>query len=219
MSKGLCYLILGLVLATQAMALDYDSTSTPVEASSSEWEGFKYEDMGLTQWEFQQVRESGLSKEKLLSLLELGVRPTEYLQKPWEPLGVTEQQWLAERGKGMEDSDIDRSYRNTNKNQDYAYWSLLVPSLYQWKAGKASEAISMDAIELAAVGTMAYLIVSTSTPDELYTIPFILGVHVWSFADGLMDTRWENNPDANRFSWGIMPTLHGGWAGVFGLRF
>jgi len=219
MSKGLCYLILGLVLATQALALDYDTSSTPVDAASGEWEGFKYEEMGLTQWEFQQVREAGLTKEKLLSLLELGVRPSEYLQKPWEALGVSETQWLSERSKGMEDSDIDRSYRNQSKNQDLAYWSLLVPSLYQWKTGKTSEAISMDAIELASIGCFAYLFVATKSADEWYVVPALLGVHIWSFADGLLDTRWENNPDANRFSWGVFPTLHGGLAGVLGLRF
>lgn len=218
MFNWLRFLTIGLLLAAPLMALDYAPNQT-INATANEWEGFKYEDMGLTQWEFQQIRESGVSKAKLLSLLELGVRPSEYLQKPWEPLGVTEAQWLAERGKGMEDSDIDRSYRNRNMNQHLAYWSLLVPSLYQWKSGKQTEAISMDALWSLSVGIAAYLTVSTKTPDEVYLIPFILGVHVWSFADALMDTRWENNPDANRFSFGIVPTPNGGWASAFGMRF
>ena len=34
-------------------------------ANSGEWEGFRYEEMGLTQWEFQQAREEGVSREKL----------------------------------------------------------------------------------------------------------------------------------------------------------
>lgn len=219
MSKWLRNLTLALVLATPLMALDYSESNATVNATSSEWEGFKYEDMGLTQWEFQQVRDAGISKEKLLSLLELGVRPTEYLQKPWESLGVTEAQWLAERGKGMDDSDIDRSYRNKAQNQSYAYWSIVVPSLYQWKVGKTTNAITMDALWLLSVSATVYLAVNTEAADEMYMVPFILGVHVWSFAEGLLETRWENNPDANRFSWGVFPTPHGGWVGAVGVKF
>ena len=50
----------------------------------------KYEEMGLTQWEFQQAKEEGISREKLTHLVELGVRLSEYLQRPWEKLGVSE---------------------------------------------------------------------------------------------------------------------------------
>ena len=219
MSNWLRTLTLALVLATPLMALDYSESSSTVNAATNEWEDFKYEEMGLSQWEFQQVRDAGMSKEKLLSLLELGVRPSEYLQKPWESLGVTEDQWLAERGKGMDDSDIDRSYRNKSVNQDYAYWSILVPSLYQWKTGKTTNAITMDALWALSVGATVYLAVNTEPPDELYMVPFILGVHVWSFAEGFLETRWENNPDANRFSWGILPTPNGGWVGALGVSF
>jgi hypothetical protein len=230
MSNWLRNLILGLALAAPLMALEPSDSGTPattsessepdtVSASTGEWDNFNYEEMGMTQWEFQQVREAGISKDKLMSLIELGVRPSEYLQRPWEPLGVTEPQWLAERGKGMEDSDIDRSYRNKAQNQSYAYWSALVPSLYQWKTGKITQAITMDAIWLASAGVFAYLAVSTPEADEAYAILPLLAMHVWSFADGLIETQWENNPDANRFSWGIAPMPQGGWAGVLGLRF
>lgn len=210
---------LGLLLAVPLSALDYDESEAPVNAAATEWEDFNYEDLGLTQWEFQQVRQAGISKEQLLHLLEVGVRPSEYLQKPWERLGVTEEQWLTERSKGMEDSDIDRSYRNRANNQAYAYWSLAVPSLYQWKTGKKTEAISMNALWTVSVGAAVYLAFATENNDEAYLIPFIAAVHVWSFADGLLETQWENNPDANRFSWGILPMFKGGVAGACQWRF
>lgn len=211
-------LLLSLSCIVSSYALEY-SESRPIDANASEWDGFRYEDLGLTQWEFQQVRESGMARETLMELLELGIRPSEYLQKPWESLGVSEQNWLSERGKGMEDSDIDRSYRNRNANQSSVYLSLLLPSLYQWKSDKDALAISMNAIWGLSVAFYAALAVSTKTSDETYLLPFILGVHVWSFADALLDTRWENNPDANRFSWGIAPTPHGGWVSAMGFRF
>lgn len=218
MSKWLYLLVSLLALTSPVFSLDYDE-SEPVDALTGEWEGFHYEEMGMTQWEFQQIREAGISREKLMNLLELGVRASEYLQKPWTALGVTEEQWLKERANGMEDSDIDRSYRNKAKNQDLAFWSLLVPSLYQWKTGKYSQAISMDAIWLASVAFGTFLFIDTKEADEVYLIPFILGVHIWSFADAFLDTRWENNPDANRFSWGILPMPNGGVVGAMGFRF
>ena len=113
---------------------DYDSegeseaTETPSEietpattgsatATGDEWDGFRIEEMGLTQWEFQQAKEGGVSRNKLTHLVELGIRPTEYLQKPWLRLGVGEEAWLEQRAQGLEDSDIDRSYRNKSEQQ------------------------------------------------------------------------------------------------------
>ena len=123
-----------------------DDSVGSATASGDQWEGFKYEEMGLTQWEFQQAKEEGISREKLTHLVELGVRLSEYLQRPWEKLGVSEDQWLDERSAGMEDADIDRSYRNRSGDQAYAYVSLFLPSFYQWKTDKAMKAIWMDAL-------------------------------------------------------------------------
>jgi hypothetical protein len=59
-----------------------DDSVGSATASGDQWEGFKYEEMGLTQWEFQQAKEEGISREKLTHLVELGVRLSEYLQRP-----------------------------------------------------------------------------------------------------------------------------------------
>jgi hypothetical protein len=190
-----------------------------VEATASEWEGVDYNDLGLSQWEFQQAKESGLSRDKLLYLLEIGVRPGEYVQKPWERLNVSEQDWLNERAKGMDDSDIDRSYRYRGRqSQNAATLSLLLPSYYQWKTGKKVEAISMNAIWLTLTGVYVGMRLTEDNNSSVYLIPFILGVHVWSFADGWRETRFNTNPDANRFAWGIVPTRKGAM-GAFLFRF
>ena len=79
------------------------------KATADEWQGFNYEEMGLTQWEFQQAKQEGISRDKLTNLVEMGIRPSEYLQKPWEKLGVSEQEWIKKLSGGLEDADIDRS--------------------------------------------------------------------------------------------------------------
>ncbi|NLB64750.1 MAG: hypothetical protein GX801_11730 [Fibrobacter sp.] len=205
--------------STEASYSSEEPSSTTIEASASQWDNLSYEELGLSQWEFQQVKKSNLTRSKLLSLLEIGVRPAEYLQKPWEQLGVSEDQWLNERSKGLEDTDIDRSYRNNANNQSYAYLSLLVPSLYQWKVDKKAEAISMNVIWGLSVGATVYLGLTSKNKEYFYTIPVIAAVHIWSFANGLLETQWETNPDANRFSWGVAPNFDGGWAGICQWRF
>ena len=51
-------------------------------ATGDEWDGFRIEEMGLTQWEFQQAKEGGISRNKLTQLVELHF-VYKYLQKTW----------------------------------------------------------------------------------------------------------------------------------------
>lgn len=187
-------------------------------ASGDEWAGFNYEEIGLTQWEFQQAKKEGLTRDKLTHLVEMGVQPSEYLQKPWEKLGVSEEEWLSQRSGGLEDADIDRSYRNRSGDQQYAYLSLLLPSLYQWKTEQSMKAIWMDALEVVGIGVTVYLAADGAT-DWWYGLLAVAGAHIWSFADAFFSTQWDSNPDANRFSYGILPTPDQGVVGFFGIKF
>ncbi|HQB65249.1 MAG TPA: hypothetical protein PK616_05125, partial [Fibrobacteraceae bacterium] len=106
------------------------------------------------------------------------------------------------------------SYRNKNDQQNLAYLSLLIPSLYQWKTGANSKAVWMDVLWASGVGAAIFL--GVSEPDQktwIYALIPILAAHVWSFADAFFGTQWENNPDANRFSFGVLPTFNEGVAG------
>jgi len=206
---------------------DESSNSEPTEAaadvgeaqaSGDQWEGFRYEDLGLTQWEFQQAKEEGITRDKLTRLVELGVRISEYLQKPWDKLGVSEEDWLSQRSQGLEDADIDRSYRNHSGDQGYAYLSLLVPSLYQWKSNQSTIAIWIDALWVASVGVTTYLAIDGSTA-WWYGLIAVAGAHLWSFGHAFLGTQWDSNPDANRFSYGILPTPEKGVAGFFNVKF
>lgn len=212
-------------------SFDDDDFDTPQESSETglttatgnEWDSFSVEEMGLTQWEFQQAKEAGLTRDKLTKLVELGIRPTEYLQKPWEQLGVSEEDWLEQRTQGLEDSEIDRSYRNKKGQQGTAYLSILVPSLYQWKTNNVTKAVFMDALWVAGVGATTYLALSGES-TWVWAMAAVAAVHIWSFADAFLSTQWENNPDANRFSFGIIPTFDKGMSksldkGVAGFMF
>ena len=182
-----------------------------------EWADFDYREAGLTQIEFQNVKESGMSKDKLLHLLEIGVRPSVYLQQPWNDLGVSESEWLKQRAGGMEDGEIDRTYKNYSGNQSLAYWSLLAPSLYQWSEGHIIKAIAMNVSWLTFVGLTIFVL---EDGDRIqYGLPFIAVVHGWSFVDALLSTQFDSNPDAKNFSWGIVPTGKNSFAAGATLRF
>lgn len=188
------------------------------QAVGGQWEGFKYEDMGLTQWEYQQAKEQGVSREKLTKLVELGIRPTEYLQKPWNRLGVSEEDWLSQRAEGMEDADIDRSYRYRSGDQKSAYISLLIPSYYQWKTKQTAKATFMDVLEIGSIAVTVVLKVQDKG-NWWWGFGGILAAHLWSFADAFISTQWDSNPDANRFSFGVLPTPDQGVASFFNVKF
>lgn len=188
------------------------------QAAGNEWDKFNYEDMGLTQWEYQQAKEQGVTREKLTKLVELGIRPSEYLQKPWNKLGVSEEVWLSQRAEGMEDADIDRSYRYHHGDQKSAYISLLLPSYYQWKTKSTTKATFMDVLEIGGIAVTVVLKVQDKS-EWWYGLLLVAGAHIWSFADAFLGTQWDSNPDANRFSFGVIPNPEKGVTGFFQASF
>ena len=202
----------------QSYSYGDDASVGEAKSTADQGEGVRYEDLGLTQREYQQAHEEGISRDKLTRLVELGVRISEYLQKPWNKLGVSEEDWLAQRSQGMEDADIDRSYRNKSGNQGAAYLSLLLPSYYQWKTDQTTKGIWIDVLWVASVGATVYLAVDGSSA-WWYGLLFVAGAHIWSFADAFFGTQWDSNPDANRFSFGILPTPDKGVLGAFQVKF
>jgi len=213
--KKLLFPIIALCFTVSFAQFDED------EGEENEWADFDYQHAGLTQTEFQNVKESGMSKEKLLHLLEIGVRPSEYLKEPWNSLGVTEKQWLEERAGGMDDNDIDRTYSNRSGDQWRAHLSLLLPSYYQWYTDQYVKAITIDVLYVASWGLFAYLL-SNNVGDEnseVIALGMAGAIHVYSWVDAIISTLWDSNPDARNFSFGIVPTGKDSFAAGAMLRF
>ena len=202
----------------QANAQISETNVGTAQANGAQWDGFNYEDLGLTQWEYQQAKEQGVTRDKLTKLVELGIRPTEYLQKPWNRLGVSEEDWLSQRAEGMEDADIDRSYRYHQGEQGSAYLSLLIPSYYQWKTKQTAKATFMDVLEIGSISVTVVLAVQGKS-YWYYGFIGIAAAHFWSFADAFLSTQWDSNPDANRFSFGVIPTPEKGVASFLNVKF
>ena len=118
---------------------------------ADEWENTTAEDMGISQEEFQKVKESGMSKSKFLKLLEVGISPNEYFSEPWKKLGVTEEHWLTEKKAGMADDDIDRSYRKQDANNLTPFVSFVLPGYYEYKTKKTYLGLGLSTAAVAGI--------------------------------------------------------------------
>jgi hypothetical protein len=121
----------------------------------------------------------------------------------------------------MDDADIDRTYKNQVGNQGLAYLTFLLPSLYQWSTDEVAKAVAMNILEVSAIGLTIFLATNDggATNQWVYGAATILAVHIWSGADALLSTQWDNNPDARNFSWGIIPTGKNSFAAAATFRF
>lgn len=180
-----------------------------ISADIAEWAQFDYEAVGLSQKEYQSARNSNLTKSKLLHFLELGIRPNEYLKKPWINLGVSEKKWIELRTAGMEDSDIED---HSDKLHGAAYISLLLPSYYQWKSTQTNKAIGMNVVYgsfWAGFVTLS-IVKKDNMKDNLYFLPAIGVVHLWSFLDAIINVKKKNPREKNEtFEVGLIPTSKG----------
>jgi hypothetical protein len=188
-------------------------------ALANEWEGVSSEEMGISQEEFQKVRESGMSKSKFLKLLEVGISPNEYFSEPWKRLGVTESHWLNEKKAGMADDDIDRSYRKQDSHNMDPFVSFVLPGYYSYKTDHTWRGAALTGIAVSGIAlTFLHRNEETNSIHPFYPIAAV-GAMVWSAAEAYLGTRYVDNQDAARFSFDLGLTPKGGPAALLSLGF
>jgi hypothetical protein len=188
-------------------------------ALANEWEGVSPEDMGISQEEFQKVKESGMSKSKFLKLLEVGISPNEYFSEPWKKLGVTEDHWLNEKKSGMADDDIDRSYRKQDSHNMDPFVSFVLPGYYSYKTDRTLRGAALTSIAVGGIAlTFLHRNEETDSIHPFYPIVAV-GSMVWSAAEAYLGTRYVDNQDAARFSFDLGLTPDGGPAALMTLGF
>jgi hypothetical protein len=190
-----------------------------VKVFADEWENTTAEDMGISQEEFQKVKESGMSKSRFLKLLEVGISPNEYFSEPWKKLGVTEEHWINEKKAGMADDDIDRSYRKQDANNLTPFISFVLPGYYQYKTNRTYLGLGLSTVAVAGIA-LAIL----HPNDETHSIrPYYplatLVAMLYSAGDAYLGTRYVDNQEAGRFSWNLGLGQDGGPAALISLGF
>jgi hypothetical protein len=187
--------------------------------ADDEWAGVTPEDMGISQEEFQKVKESGMSKSKFLKLLEVGISPNEYFSEPWKKLGVSEDHWLAEKKAGMADDDIDRSYRKQDANNLTPFVSFVLPGYYSYKNNRLYSGLTMSGLAVAGLA-MTFIHTNEETKSIYPIYPIIaVGAMIWSAGEAYLGTRYVDNQDASRFSLDLGLTEDGGPAALVSFGF
>lgn len=187
--------------------------------ADDEWANTSAEELGISQEEYQRVKESGMSKSRFLKLLEFGISPNEYFSEPWKKLGVTEDHWINEKKAGMADDDIDRSYRKQDANNLAPFVSFLLPGYYEFKTGKKYTGLALSS--LAVGGIAATILIRNEETNSINPIfPIItLGAMVWSAGNAYLGTRYVDNQEAGRFSMNLGLNENGGPTALFSLIF
>ncbi len=165
-----------------------------------QWSGLSYDDLGISQEEFQKVRESGMSKSRLFMLLEHGITPNEYFSEPWKRLGVSKSHWLNEKKVGMADDDIDRSYRKQSPSNFTPFITLMLPGYYQYRTDRFWYGFTLSAIAATAATLTIFHRNSVTGHIHPYYPIIMVGSMFWSAADAFLDTRYVDNQEASRFS-------------------
>lgn len=188
------------------------------QANPHEWDNTTPEELGITNSEFDMVKKHGMSKSRLLQLLEIGILPSEYFSEPWKKLGVTESHWIAEKEAGMSDEDIDQSYRRQESGNFDPVITFFLPGFYQYKTSQTWHGAALTATFLAG-GALTFL--HTDKTGSVYpTYPIAAFVAmIWSAGDAYMGTRFTDNPEAGRFSWNLGLMEAEGVAAAFRMKF
>ncbi|MFC1584617.1 hypothetical protein ACFL5V_03615 [Fibrobacterota bacterium] len=184
-----------------------------VFADDDEWQGFSYEEAGITTAEYEMVREKGMSRKELLKLLEYGVMPQEYFSEPWKKLGVSKTEWIMAKKQGMEDMDIDRRvYTRSYVNYDLIV-SFFLPGFYAYKTKRYKYGGAMTGVFLiSTILTFTHkreTARDTQHPEKHIIIAYPIIAFcsmVWSASDAFIKTRYRDNRDASRFSLNIIPS-------------
>lgn len=195
---GYSFLILILLLLAAPLSAE---AVEPVDLQKKDpWHGFDWQEAGLTQSEFQAVKAADLAREKVFFLIEIGVRPALYLQKPWVRLGVSEEYWLEERAAGMEDSDIDRTYDRIDQGRLAAGVSLLLPSWYQWRAHQPWKALAINSWSIGMLTPAIWLTVHDDDHATWFWVGALLA-NFYSFIDGMADNPRRSDHNVSDFAW------------------
>lgn len=105
---------------------------------------------GMSQAEWQQYKESGLTISQLEHLLECGIAMSEYSSRPWLSLGISEKDWIAERCKGMVDEDI-QAFHEREENDYSVILAFALPGSHHWRTHSYGTAAALSSAFILSV--------------------------------------------------------------------
>ena len=163
-----------------------------------------WERLGLSITEWNLITENKMPMKKVESLLRDGIGISEYFKKPWEPLDMSEKEWIAKRRRGLTSYDIEQEvrladndssmqptpkenitfidYKRTGETRELTS-ALFLPGFQQYRYKRKTRGRFMVSLAAASIaGTVAWSIYQKQfMPIPLLVI--LLPDMGWSYVD------------------------------------
>jgi hypothetical protein len=99
-----------------------------------------WKSLGVSATDIELIDKLGLSKSKVEMLITSGVSVREYSHRPWEPMGIVEDQWIAQLKHGSNVGQLERMYSRdrdvTEVERPSLLAALLLPGIPQFIEGR-----------------------------------------------------------------------------------
>ncbi len=167
-------------------------TSVPcstAEKLPNSWEGFDYEMAGLSRQEFAILQKSNLSEESFYELMKLGVKPSEYLSKPWLKLGINEEEWWTQKKMGMSDEDMDQSWKSRYTDRNQAWLSLLIPGYYQYNHHQPLKGALVNTLNILGLSAWLWTEFALKDPRSIHFAYLAATGNIYSFVDAWLQVK------------------------------
>jgi hypothetical protein len=160
-----------------------------------------WEKYGLSKTEWQMIQDNKIPMKKVEELLKTGISITEYLEKPWDRLHISEHAYINKRRSGLSAYDIELemtssrgTWKSDNKgtlrselsstygNKDLLL-SFALPGYQQFRMKRTWRGRIMASLAIGSVVGSAIWSVSNRTPEVLPIFVILFPDMVWSAFD------------------------------------
>lgn len=162
--------------------------------------------LGLSAQDVELIDKLDMSKKEVERLVMHGVSVREYARRPWEAMGITEDQWLKQLDNGNDIASLERRYDRSRDEKGATGPSLaaafFLPGFVQIREDRLVSGVTLATL---AAG-FAALTVKTNLVEKQSTLtwPILLGT---TMVVSCADVWWRNSSEQARtgFAWAVVP--------------
>jgi len=165
--------------------------------------------LGLSAQDVELIDRLGMSKKDVERLVIHGVSVREYARRPWEALGINEDQWKDQLDNGNDIGALERRYDRSRDVKESTGPSLVtaffLPGLVQFREDRYIAGTIMSSL---GVGCAILTVKSLVQGETSLTWPILLGATMTASA---ADVWWNHSSEQARtgFAWAIVPAPGG----------
>jgi hypothetical protein len=151
-----------------------------------------WKSLGVSATDIELIDKLGLKKSKVEMLITSGVSVREYSHRPWEPMGITEDQWIGQLQHGSNVGQLERMYSRDNDaakvDRPNILVAVLLPGYYQYGEGRPVAGTFLAGFAVG-FGTLLAVNASKGNGSALQVWAPLLGIDM--FASGA-DVFWNH---------------------------